>query len=168
MINIEQRNVRLFNTPHEIGLRILFIISKDLSYLFSIDRLINLDYLVLNTGDIKGPDSLHPPVPYRGVQLFIKREIMKLGIQIMLSKELIAIEFTTTGVRYKGCDILIPFIEKFTSEYANKLKIRSDYVINRFKDYSDDELSLFMKNNYNNWGNEFINEPLFRGNYKYE
>jgi len=60
---------RLFNTPLECGLRMLFVLSACSPTKLDLQRLITYDYLIVHSGDVAdSPDSLHPAVPFRGTE----------------------------------------------------------------------------------------------------
>jgi hypothetical protein len=69
------RQPRPFNSPLECGLRLLFVLVAANRTRSDLQRLISYDYLLIHSGDIaNGPHSLHPPVPFRGTELLVKRD----------------------------------------------------------------------------------------------
>lgn len=163
-INIfETRNTNVFNSPLEIGFRILFVLQGISPKEIDINRLVIYDYFLLNSGDFpNGPQSLHPPIPHRSSQIIIKPLIIKDALSLMRSKELIDIVFSTDGIKYKANELTKKFIELQGNEYSNKLSITSEWVNNQFGDFSDEKLTTIVQNNIPNWGGEFIYESFIR------
>ena len=148
MNNPFEHRGKIFNTPIEYALRSLLIITKIGSNGIDIDRLIAYDYLVLNSGDIQGgPESIHPPIPFRSAQILIKRDIIKKGINILLSKELIGIKYSKQGIYYIPTDLTLGFITYLNSKYFISIQERISWVINQFANYSDNKLKKMIDSN---------------------
>ena len=147
---------RPFNTPIEAGLRLLFALEEAGSRSFDLQRLVSYDYLLVHSGDVEGgPASLHPAVPFRGSELLVKRELVRSGLDEMFSKELIEKRFEPTGICYRASALTGAFLKLLTSAYASALRIRAEWVVTRFVDYSDAELEKYMTANIGRWGAEF-------------
>lgn len=67
---------KIYNSPIEIAIRILMILNYSQNKKGSLEKLMILDHLSLNTFDVGGPVSLHAPVPNRGVQVYSRKQIM--------------------------------------------------------------------------------------------
>jgi hypothetical protein len=159
----ETRNTNVFNSPLEIGFRILFILQGIYPKEIDLNRLVIYDYFLLNSADFpNGPKSLHPPIPHRSSQIIIKPLIIKEAIALMRSKELIEIIFSVEGIKYKANDLTSKFIEFQESEYSQKLIELSNWISSQFGEYNDEKLKTLVENNIPNWGNEFIYESLIR------
>lgn len=59
-----------FNSPFETGIRSLAILVAAFPESYDLQRLVEMDYLVVHSGDADGPDSLHAPLPMRGVEFY--------------------------------------------------------------------------------------------------
>jgi hypothetical protein len=152
---MEQNKTRLFNTPLEIGLRLLVTLAQAQNQMDS-EKLMYLDFLCLNTFDIGGPESLHAPIPNRGVQVFAKKELIQKGLAVMLSKELIAIEPTEKGFLYYATDAGRYFLQYFQTPYYTKLVERSSWVVSLFGEASTGQIKKYIDNNLSKWGGEFV------------
>ncbi|KWV53125.1 hypothetical protein AS156_09095 [Bradyrhizobium macuxiense] len=153
---VQPRQSRPFNSPLECGLRMLFILSAASGRCADLQRLISYDYLVVHSGDVlDGPHSLHPPVPFRGTELLVKRDLLSAGLDQMFSRELISKTFDTSGILYRETELTAPFIALLNSPYADALRVRSKWLIDRFGRMDDYELSAFMTENIGRWGAEF-------------
>lgn len=159
----ETRDTQVFNSPLEIGFRILFILKGISPKAIDINRLVIYDYFLLNSGDFPmGPKSLHPPIPHRSSQIIIKPMIIKDAMTLMKSKELIDIIFSVDGIKYKANRLTEKFIELQENEYSHKLNMISEWINKQFGEYSDDRLKTIVDNNIPNWGGEFIYESYIR------
>lgn len=147
---------RPFNTPIESGLRLLFALDQAGGSSFDLQRLVSYDYLLVHSGDVEdGPSSLHPAVPFRGSELLVKRELVRVGLDAMFAKELLEKRFEPTGICYRATALTGAFLKLLVSPYASALRTRAEWVVTRFADYSDTELERYMTANVGRWGAEF-------------
>jgi len=147
---------RPFNTPIESGLRLLFALDQASGRSYDLQRLVSYDYLLVHSGDVEdGPASLHPAVPYRGSELLVKRELVRVGLDAMFAKELLEKRFEPAGICYRATALTGAFLKLLISPYASALRTRAEWVVARFADYSDAELERYMTANVGRWGAEF-------------
>jgi hypothetical protein len=140
----------------ECGLRMLFVLHAADEKASDLQRLVSYDYLVLHSGDVsEGPSSLHPPVPFRGTELLVKRELLSSGLNQMFARELLEKTFDLSGILYRATSLTGAFTALLKTDYANSLRIRSKWVIERFGTMDNNELSAFMTENIGRWGAEF-------------
>lgn len=149
---------KIFNTPLEIGLRVLAILNSHSSNSMDVERLMYFDYLSLNTGDIGGEESLHAPVPNRGVQVFARKDLIQRGIAILLSKELIDVQATKFGFNYTVNKNGEKFLSYFDSEYYQLLVTRIAWVVKNFAGFSNEELRGFIREKLQEWGGDFLTD----------
>lgn len=160
----EKRNTTVFNSPLEIGLRILYLLNEMQPEGLDLQRLVYYDYILVHSSDIPdGPTSIHPSIPHRSTEILVKRDLLQKGLKLMQSKHLVDSFFDSSGIIYKATELTKPFLEYNQSEYAMSLSKISHWLVNKFKVYSDENLSLFIKNNLDVWGGEFSKESLLRG-----
>lgn len=164
-----QRDIRLFNTPIEFGLRSLFVLNCIAPKSYDLQRLIYYDYLILHTSDIdpKQP-SLHPSYPHRSAEILVKRERLRNGLLIMKSRQLIDIKFDGAGITYTANKLTEKFLQYLNSDYAEHLKFCVTWVVQNFEDYSNEQLDQYMNRNLERWGNEFSREAFIRETMNYE
>jgi hypothetical protein len=140
----------------ECGLRVLFVLNAADGRASDLQRLVSYDYLLLHSGDVpKGPSSLHPSVPFRGTELLVKRELLSAGLNQMFSRELLEKTFDVSGILYRATELTSAFITLLKTNYAKRIRARSEWVIDRFGAMDDAELSAFMTMNIGRWGAEF-------------
>lgn len=147
---------RPFNSPLEYGLRLLFVLDAAQGATCDLQRLIAYDYLLVHSGDVEtGPDSLHPPVPFRGGELLVKREVLAAGLNQMVAKELLDRTFGVEGVGYRANDLTRAFLGLLKNSYAADLQWRARWLIETFGTYADDALERYMNEHVGLWGAEF-------------
>jgi len=152
-----------FNTPLESGMRSLFILAAVHPSSCDIQRLTYFDYLVVHSGDVEdGPSSMHPPTPHRSGELLVRRELIGLGIKLMVSRELINPQYTSGGVAFEISDIGMNLIGYFDSPYAKELAVRAGWLGRSFGELSDERLQAYIRENVGRWGAEFSNEAVLR------
>jgi len=147
---------QLFNTPLECGLRLLFVLNAKQPAKCDLQRLISYDYLLVHSGDVNdSPDSLHPAVPFRGSEWLVKRDVVRAGLDLMFSRELIAKLLDSDGLSYAGNALTKAFVALLKTDYAKELATRAEWVVARFGGMNDRELEDFMTLNIGRWGAEF-------------
>ena len=134
----------------------LFLLDASNPEIADLQRLISLDYLLVHSGDVEsGPESLHPAVPFRGSELLVKRDLIRVGLDQMFARELVEKAMTRQGIAYRGTTLTKAFLDLLQTKYALDLRSRAHWVMDRFGALSDRELSSFMSNNIDRWGAEF-------------
>lgn len=151
-----------FNSPLECGLRALVMLAAAEPAACDLQRLIFYDYLLVHSGDVSdGPESIHPPTPLRSGEALVRRHWIERGLLLMISRELVVRNFTERGIMYQSSPLTISFLRYMEQPYTRKLRDRAQWVIERFGEYSDQQLLDFFKGNLDRWGGEFIHEELF-------
>src|SRR4051794_37731105 len=90
----------LFNSPLETGVRSVVLLNTAYPRAFDLKELTWLDHLVVHTGDISGPESLHPNVPHRDGELLVRRSLVEQGITLMRSLHMIEAKYGSSGIVY--------------------------------------------------------------------
>lgn len=152
---------RTFNGPVEVGLRSLVILSEAYPDRYSLERLVVFDYFVVHSDDIDdGPVGLHPKTPHRSGELLVRRSAVRQGIKLYASRGLLTEHYSTDGIYFTATDVSAQFVDALTTEYVGLLRQRASWVINRFRTYSDEEVSRMADENVGEWGAEFVMESV--------
>ncbi|PFC48142.1 hypothetical protein CN300_04400 [Bacillus thuringiensis] len=163
---ISKRNVDVFNTPIEVGLRALIILNQLSARSMDLNELVIYDYMITHSNDVDdSTESLHPSTPYRSGEIIIKRKVMQEGINLMYSRELLDIEYTKNGVYYKSNELTLYFIKHLVSNYAQDVIQNANRISKQFENYSEIELNEYINRNISKWGSEFTKESLVRGGF---
>jgi ABC-three component (ABC-3C) system Middle Component 2 len=83
------RKPATFNGPLEAGVRAVAVLCAAHPQSFDLQRLIAFDYLLVHTGDIGGPESLHPPVPLQSAELLVRRKLVEQALLLMMTRDLV-------------------------------------------------------------------------------
>lgn len=150
--------IRIFNCPEEVGVRALFILSLCEKRMSS-QRIMYYDYFILHLKDIdEAHKSLHPDNPNHSSEIAVRRNIINKGLELMVSKGLIDIKYTKTGVYYQKNRVTDPFISLFSNGYVEVLKKNIIVVNERFLNYSDAQIYKYISKNIGSWIGEFEKE----------
>src|SRR3984893_7458792 len=118
-----------FNGSLEAGLRAGAILGAAFPRSYDLQRLIAFDYLLVHTGDIDGPSSLHPPAPLQSAELLVRRNLVQQALLLMMTRELVAREFGPEGIRYRAGENAAPFLSSLESDYLKALKDRAAWLV---------------------------------------
>ncbi|MCW6091725.1 hypothetical protein FC826_02985 [Clostridium botulinum] len=142
---MKHNNNQLLNTPVELGMRALVILSLNQEIDFDLERLIYYDYISTHLSDYNEQfKSLHPSSPYRSGEVLAKREIMRKGLLFLIKKDLIYILFNSDGIIYRPNKYSMHFLNEFKSPYLQQLINHASNGSNLLNDKSIEELRNFF------------------------
>lgn len=144
-----------FNSPIETGMRALILLAASYPMQLDLQRLLEYDYMMVHTGDVDGPPSIHPALPLRSGELLVRRQLIERGLMLMVSRKLVTRHATPNGFMYQAEDDAGPFLDTLTTEYLTDLKDRAEWVVDRFRDMSDQEIRFMLTRVYDQWSREF-------------
>jgi hypothetical protein len=148
-------NVELFNSPLETGIRALVVLNAAHPVAFDLSQLTWFDHLVVHTGDIGGPDSLHPDVPHRSGELLVRRPVIEASLTLMRRLHLIDVVVSDDGIMYRAGDEAYPFVELMRSPYARALKERATWLAANICTMSPARLERLVAKRIGRWTVEF-------------
>ncbi|GIH22013.1 hypothetical protein Aph01nite_03230 [Acrocarpospora phusangensis] len=120
------------NGPLETGIRVLAILTSAFPEAYDINALAFFDYSLLHSEEFGGPQSLHPDVPNHTSEIAVKRELLELGLQVMIRARLVTLQVSSSGIGYAATDNAPGFVELLESSYMHQLRNRADWVIEAF------------------------------------
>jgi hypothetical protein len=144
-----------FNGPLEAGVRAVAILAASHPRSLDLQRLITFDYLLVHTGDVDGPDSLHPPAPLHSAELLVRRKLVEQALLLMITRDLVQREASVDGIRYRAGENAAPFLEALQSRYLNDLKERAKWLVERFGTCSETEFRAVTRQFFDRWIEEF-------------
>jgi hypothetical protein len=144
-----------FNSSLETGIRSLTILIAAYPTSYDIQRLVHMDYLVVHSGDVDGPKSLHAPLPLRGGELLVRRELIQQGLLLMMSRELVDRRIIPSGIEYQASELASSFLAMQTTAYSQKLKERAEWIVNKYQDLSTSEVQQITNEFLTKWDSEF-------------
>jgi hypothetical protein len=144
-----------FNSPLEIGIRSLIILTAVYPRSLDLQFLVFFDYFTVHSGDVEGPDSLHAPLPLRSGELTIKRGLIERGLLLMISRDLVEHLVSSNGFEYRALDNASAFLSMLSSPYINKLKERAEWVAQTYGNSSLHDLKEIEQNFFRSWSTQF-------------
>jgi hypothetical protein len=152
-----------FNSPLEAGLRAITILGAAHPQSFDLQRLVAFDYLLVHTGDVGGPSSLHPPAPLQSAELLVRRKLVERALLLMMTRDLVEREFNTGGIRYRAGENAASFLSTLESDYLKKLKDRADWLVNSLGHLNEQDFRAVMHRFFDRWVEEFQAEESSLG-----
>lgn len=144
-----------FNGPLEAGLRSVAVLGAAHPRSFDLQRLVAFDYLLVHTGDIGGPSSLHPPAPLQSAELLVRRKLVQRALLLMMTRELVEREFGVNGIRYRAGENVAPFLASLQSEYLIALRERAVWLVDALGDRNEQDFRAVMRHFFDRWVEEF-------------
>jgi len=151
----EREETEPFNSPLETGLRAVSLLVEGYPRCYDLQDIVAFDHLVVHTGDVGGPASLHAAVPMRTAELLVRRGLVERGLLLMVSKALVEREIGHSGISYRAGDFAETFFLSLTSAYMISLRERAAWVIQEFGDLGAAELRDRMNAYFDNWIDQF-------------
>ena len=146
----------LFNSPLETGIRSLALLIAAYPIALDLQRLVEMDYLVVHSEDAGGPKSLHAPLPMRAGELLVRRGLIEKGLLLMMSRGLIQRHLSADGFNYQAEETAAPFFSSFTSGYSCLLMERAYWVTSTFKDIPTEEIRRTTHRLFEKWNSQFM------------
>jgi hypothetical protein len=150
-----ETRVQTFNSPLETGVRALVLLAESYPAQLDLQRILEFDYILVHTGDVDGPPSIHPALPLRSGELLVRRQLIERGLMLMMSRGLVGQSATSSGFTYYAQDAAGPFLDGLTANYLGELKDRAVWVVDRFSEMSDHGIRDMLTQIYDQWSREF-------------
>lgn len=147
-----------FNTSLETGLRSLSLLEAAFPLSFDLQRLVELDYLVVHSGDAGGPASLHAPLPLRAGELLVRRELIEKGVLLMMSRSLVERIITSAGIEYRAAEKASPYLASLVAPYTVELRSRAIWAVETFGSMPTDAIRNITQRFFEKWSSQF--QPL--------
>jgi len=144
-----------FNSSLEAGVRAVAILAAAHPRSYDLQRMIAYDYLLVHSGEVGGPESLHPPAPLHSAEPLVRRKLIENALLLMMTRDLVAREIDASGIKYKAGEGAVTFLSALQSDYINALKIRALWIVDMFGDQPDTEFKGFMRQFFDRWVEEF-------------
>lgn len=144
-----------FNTPVEVGSRLLTMLVAAHPQPLDVNQLVILDHALIHSFDLGGPPSLHPAIPLRVGELGMKRTNIESALNLLLRTGLAVLSSNDRGFEYGAGEGAGHFLSLLESEYARMLFERADWVVARFGDLDSETLRQEMRGIFDAWAEEF-------------
>ncbi|GGC83679.1 ABC-three component system middle component 2 [Undibacterium terreum] len=143
-----------FNSPFELGVRMVYLLSCLFPRGADLQKLVLLDYAIVYSGDFDGPESLHTPVPFRGNELYSRRELIQSGLYLMNTKGLVSAQLDETGITYFAGENSRSLVDSIGAKYARHLSDRCAWAAKTFGDTDSLNLTETFSELGHRWGAE--------------
>lgn len=147
------------NSPLELGLRTLVVLTAAFPRTFDLNRLVLLDYCLLHSADLEGPPSVLPAVPNRSGELGLKRTVLDHGIQLMARAGMVDLVTTAEGMTYRAGEEAAPFLRLLDSPLLGALGEVASWAVDEFSDLNTDQVRNRLRTVSDGWATEFAWEP---------
>lgn len=151
---VSRKQLELFNTPFELGLRMVYLLFSLRPGGADLQKLVLLDYAIVYSQDVGGPASLHTPVPYRNGELFSRRERIEQGLYLMSTRGLVDVVLDDRGMTYVAGESSFTMVGSLSSKYWRELQERCAWAAERFGPASSSELLELFADGGHLWGAE--------------
>lgn len=152
-----------FNSPFETGVRTVVVLQAAAPRELDLEQLTTLDHLVVHTGDLGGPESLHPPVEARWAELVVRRKLVQDGIGLMMLKGLVRLRDTDQGQYYAAGDEAATFVEHMRTDYACRLRSAAGWLVAYTAPLDRNQLRELAHRQFERWAVEFQSRPADAG-----
>jgi hypothetical protein len=147
--------IQVLNSPVEVGLRALFVLAQAYPVALDISSLVLLDHGILNSADLGGPASLHPPLPGRSGELGMKRQLVEDGLQILVRSELAELALDARGIQFRASEEAYGFTTLLQTPYASGLRERAKWIVGLLLPADEASIRNRMRSVLGNWTEEF-------------
>lgn len=150
--------ITLFNSSLETGVRALIVLNAVHPKILDLPHLTWFDHLVVHTGDIGGPESLHPNVPQRSGELLIRRRIIEQSLMLMRRLHFVDVVANEQGIFYQASDESSSFVGLLRSAYARTLKDRARWLAKNICTRDSAAIEKLVADRIGRWKVEFQGE----------
>lgn len=147
------------NSPVEVGLRSVIILTAIYPQALDVDTLVLLDHSLVHSGDLGGPTSIHPDLPMRSGEIGVKRAILEDGLRLMMRAGMVDLVMSTQGVAYRAADNAAAFIGVLESSYVARLVEIAQWIAEEFADDTRPRMRQRMRATLGRWVEEFDSHP---------
>lgn len=155
--------MQTLNSPLELGLRTLIVLTVSFPRELDVDRLVLLDYCLLHSEDLGGPPSVLPALSTRGGELGIKRSVLEHGIQVMSRAGLIDVVVSTRGLSYRASEAAAPFLRLVHSPLLVRLTQVAEWAISDFGDLPAPDIRERIRMISNQWSEQWTEDSYAIG-----
>lgn len=151
----KSRPVATFNSPFELGVRMVYLLNSLQPAGADLQKLVLLDYAVVYSADLGGPPSLHTPVPYRGSEYLSRRDLIAQGLYLMSTRGLVNVAMDETGITYVAGDSARAMVGALTAPYLRDLQRRCQWAAFAFVELNSQQMTERFAQQGHLWGAEF-------------
>src|SRR5258706_2375937 len=102
MDEVARHQVQTFNGPLEAGVRAVAVLAAAFPRSYDLQRLTAFDYLLIYTGQLGGPEDLHPATPIRAPATEVRSKVVQDALNLMMTRGLVIRHAATNGIQYRA------------------------------------------------------------------
>ncbi|MEJ0027686.1 MAG: ABC-three component system middle component 2 [Rhizomicrobium sp.] len=144
-----------FNGPLEAGVRAVAVLAAAFPRSFDLQRLTALDYLLVRTEQLGGPEDLHPSTPLKTPATEVRRKLVQQSLLLMMARDLVVRQPHADGIRYRAGETASFFLNSLQTPYMDALKERARWLVTYLADYTDADFDELMRRFFDSWIMEF-------------
>jgi hypothetical protein len=148
-----------FNGILEAGVRAVTLLTAAFPRRYDLQRLVAFDYLLVHSGDIGGPESLHPSSPLHEAALLVRRDLVERGLMLMMTKHLVEREIGERGFEYSAGESAVPFVSSMNAPYLMGLRERARWLVEVLGAQGDIQFNNTLRRILGPWTHEFEDRP---------
>lgn len=158
---MEDLKVRLYNSHIEISLRLAKILMVFNPTGLTLEKIICIDFLVLNLGDfLPEQKSLHPAIPRRDSQLAITRKTFTDALALMKKYRIVGENYTRHGILFAVTDKTFSFTNAVQNEYLLRMEHNIRIAKETYGSLSESEMKKLVGSKFGHLDMEGHCEPL--------
>lgn len=150
--------MQALNSPLELGLRALVILTACFPRSLNLDQVVLMDYCLLHSADFDGPVSVHPAVPARSGEIGLKRSVIEHGLQVMTRAGMVDLVATTDGVTYRASEQAAPFLRLVDSPLLAELNEIAVWSASEFDGLTTEGLRDRIRSVANAWTEQWTDD----------
>ena len=137
---------KLFNSPFEMGLRIVLLLSSAPKDKFSVDRIIGLDFISCYASDFGLPfPNLHGDNGYRYGEIVGRRILVQEAVKNLVTQGLIEVT-VDRGYLFSISAYGKKYAEKLETDYAKDYRAIAQAAVEKYKDNMDSGILATIQN----------------------
>jgi len=129
---------QMFNSPFEMGLRILLLLSTTSRQPYSVDRIVGLDLIACYAADFDLPyPNLHGMNNYKYGEIVSRRLLVQEAVKDLVTTGMIDVT-VDRGYLFSASEAGIKYARKLKSDYAADYKEIAKAVAKKYKNNTDE------------------------------
>lgn len=146
--------IELFNSPVEVGMRMVYLLTEIYPRDLDLYYLTYLDYALVYSKDLGGPESIHTPVSKRGGAFLNNSINIESGLKYMAKFGFIDMKISDQGITYLAGDNARAIINSINTEYTEKLNDRCRWISEFINNKSYKDIRYIFDKKGHLWGYE--------------
>lgn len=152
----------LFNSALEAGIRAVTLLEAVRPLALDLSEMVILDHVVVHSGDLGGPPSLHPAVPGRKGELLVRRRLIEESLSLMRRFHLVAVCESNDGLAYRATDEAAGYVELLESDYSVRLRSSAFWISDQISQRGKTAFLSDIRSRLDDWATAFIGPDLLR------